>query len=332
MNIDLIHSRMQSEASNREKYLSVKKREALLDATTTEQREFLNHSIKRGKKTVFANVMAQQKGFILPENVESSNIEQLLNEWILEDYIDSGFVNPKTTCECGRPLRYQYVVRHLTTNATLKFGITHFEEHMNLPSDVVADVKKGFLQIDYELDELLQKMELGWTFEKSVGVLPGDFQLKSDVQKSLDMGLPLLDRQIRMLLKDVELHMEQKELSKLPTIEMANFSKAKSSTPIGIGDNLTLNLDLEELVHETVQSVSFLQEKSLEMVRMGISSARVICEILLRDYQISKERFLTGKPKVYVDIIPYLDSFVRAGELRVTAYEDMADREYFVVE
>ena len=331
MNVDLVHYRIQNEASSREKYLSAKEREVLFDTCTTEQKDYLNHVIKRGKKTVFANVMANQKGIVLPENVDSHNIEKLLNEWILEDYIDSGFVNPETSCECGRPLRYQYVVRHLTTNATLKFGITHFEEHMNLPSEVVAEVKKGFLQIDFELDELLQKMQSGWTFEKSVGTLPEDFQLRSDFQKSLDIGIPLLDRQIKILLKELEIQIERIEISKLPTIKLEHSTASTYPTPNKIGENLSLNFELDDFDINVTPTVSFLQEKAYEMVIKGISSARVICEILLKDYQVSKERFLTGKPKIYVDIIPYLDGFVQSGELRVDKYEDMADREYFVV-
>lgn len=332
MNLDMIYFRLQNEEATREKYLSVKKRESILDTTTTEQKDYLNHVIKRGKKTVFANVMAKQKGFVLPENVASNNIEKLLNEWILEDYIDSGFVNPETPCECGRPLRYQYVVRHLTTNATLKFGITHFEEHMNLPSEIVSEVKKGFLQIDYELDELLQKVESGWSLEKNIGTLPGDFELKDNFKQSLDIGIPLLDRQIKLLLNQLDAHMEKDQASKLPKLEMANLSSPKKPTISSIGDNLTLNLNMENIDTKTIQPVSFLQEKAYEMVSSGISSARIICELLIKDYQVSKERFMTGKPKIYVDIIPYLDQFVRSGNLRVSAAEDMSDRDYFLID
>lgn len=331
MNLDMIYFRLQNEASNREKYLSVKKRESILDATTTEQKDYLNNVIKRGKKTVFANVMAKQKGFVLPENVDSNNIEKLLNEWILEDYIDSGFVNPETTCECGRPLRYQYVVRHLTTNATLKFGITHFEEHMNLPSEVVSEVKKGFLEIDYELDELLQKIELGWTLEKNVGTLPGDFEIKNSFKQCLDIGIPLLDRQIKLLLNQLDAHMEKEQISKLPTIEMANHSLPKKPAPSTIGENLILNLEMDSMDLNTIQPVSFLQEKAYEMVLSGISSARIICELLIKDYHVSKERFITGKPKIYVDIIPYLEQYVLSGNLLVSAAKDMSDREYFLI-
>lgn len=325
MNLDTIEYQLWSAASMRTKYLTIGKREAILETTTTAQREYLNNVLKRGKKTVFANAMARQKGLVLPENIDSKDIETLLNEWVLEDYIDSGFVNQETRCECGRPLRYQYIVRHLTTNEVLKFGINHFEDHMSLPAAVVDQVKKGFLQIDYELDELLQKLEQGWSFEQYIGVLPNDFILNNKFQEIIDIGLPLLDRQIMSLLKDLEQYNETIERTKESTMNYVSKPSYTDIPKYNKGDNLELELSFSQ---NTTNSIPYLQEKAYEMVVRGISSTRVICELLIENHQASRDRFLTGKPKIYADIAPYLESFVKSGEFHVSADKNMEDRQY----
>ena len=68
---------------------------------------------------------------------------------------DNGFINPDTPCECGRPLRYQYIVEHKPTNEARRFGITHFEGHTGVSASIINEIKKGFNSIDYEQDELL---------------------------------------------------------------------------------------------------------------------------------------------------------------------------------
>ena len=135
--------------------LNKEEKDLILNSLTPEQKEFIQHHAKKGKKTAFANVLAKDKGIVIPDHVSPEEAELLLDEWILVDYIDNGFINPETPCECGRPLRYQYIVEHKPTNETRRFGITHFEEHTRVSALIINEIKKGFNSIDYEQDELL---------------------------------------------------------------------------------------------------------------------------------------------------------------------------------
>ncbi|MCM3358121.1 DUF3895 domain-containing protein [Psychrobacillus sp. MER TA 171] len=333
MNIDLLEYQTHRDSFRREKYLPINKREELLDLTTPAQRDYLNFLLKRGKKTIFANAMASYKGMVLPEDVTSQETEMLLEEWILEDYIDSGFVNKETCCECGRPLRYQYVVRHLTTNQVLKFGLNHFEQHMELPAEVVSAVKKGFLKIDYELDEVLQKIESGWSFEKNIGELPEGYILKPELNDMRELDLPLLDRQIDALIRDLNEFHDSRE----PAIDEVNnepitinrFQTTNASrTSFFVNNALDLDFGTSDRVFS---SIPYLQDKAHEMVLSGISSTRVICEVLIEKHRAPRERFLTGKPKIYPDIAMHLESYVQSGEFKVTHEKDKKDRKYFPV-
>src|SRR5690606_4361038 len=166
---------------------------------TMPQQEFIKNHVKRGKKTVFANWMARDKGHVLPSGATNEEIERLLDGWILDDYIDNGYVNPNTPCECGRPLRYQYIVRHKTTNETRRFGKDHFEEHVGLDAKLVKDIIKGFNEIDYEFDELMYKFRYGWD-DTILNRIPEGIEIPEDILYSIDLGIPLLKRQYNRLL------------------------------------------------------------------------------------------------------------------------------------
>lgn len=192
--------------------LDVKERDELLNILSTEQREFIEFYVKRGKKTAFANVMAKDKGMMVPDSATVEEMEMLIDDWVLDDYIDNGFTNPDTPCECGKPLRYQYIVRHLSTNQIRRFGIKHFEEHTGLSALLIASIKKGFNQIDYERDELLTKIGDGWSVLDHVSNIPSDLKIAKDIQNHLDANVPLLERQLNRLKRDIITHQEKVSL------------------------------------------------------------------------------------------------------------------------
>lgn len=308
----------------------VSERESLLAQLTEQQRIFLQEQLRRGKKTVFANEMAKNKGIVLPENATSEEIELLLDEWILDDYIDNGFVNTNTPCECGRPLRYQYVVRHKTTNEIRRFGINHFEEHTGIPGSLVHLIQKGFYKIDYELDEILQKVSAGWNIAEEVPLIPEGLVLPSDIQNHIDFDLPLLDRQNKRLkilideyLIEQSLQKPQQENSSTADpfvdytdqfeFELFDISAKPKKTPTKTIDEKTLSNDLKETILDYLETVS---------------STRIICELLIKNQQAPKERYLTGKPKIYPFVSMFLDQLVTKGIIILKEKQSYDDRHY----
>lgn len=82
-------------------YLTTEERERILDTLSEEQKEFLLNDVKQRVRSKFANAVA-------------------MDEWELVDYVDAGRVNPDLRCECGRSLRYQYVIKDLRTDEIKK--------------------------------------------------------------------------------------------------------------------------------------------------------------------------------------------------------------------
>ncbi|MBU9713862.1 DUF3895 domain-containing protein [Evansella tamaricis] len=317
--------------------LTKEERDEIVGSLSEEQRNFILNYVKRGKKTVFANELAKDKGIVLPSNISSEELEHLLDEWVLVDYIDNGFVNPETPCECGRPLRYQYIVKHKTTNEARCFGIKHFEEHTEIPAEIVARIKNGFQTIEYEMDELLVKIKSDWNLMQEIPFLPEDFSFSKDMDLHLKNKVPLLDRQIRRLRQQVLTFMNTGESQpherKRPEI---NESLLERETESKVKEPVAINLFTEEEMpapkREKDVSPHALDPQYREAVQRylkeGVTSARVITELLIKNNGAPRERYTTRKPKLYVAVCFYLDLLVSKAKAKHIGVLELEDRYY----
>lgn len=315
--------------------MEVSERDRILETLTDVQRDFIRLHLKRGKKTVFANHMAKSKGMLLPEDATSEEIEILLDEWILENFIDNGFVNPETPCECGRPLRYQYIVKHKGTGMIRTFGITHFEEHTGIPANIVQAITKGFTVIDYEMDELLYKIETNWRLNEEVTTIPEDYVFPSDIQEHLDAEVPLLDRQIKRLKLDVISKLEELELER----KQEERKQAKEQYVL---DQNTIIIDHDDYQESFFEdellpprdigkkdfATSDYEREIISYLSQNVNSTRIICELLIKELNAPRDRYTTGKPKIYVSICEHLDYLVQQGSVILVNVKGKDDRIY----
>ncbi|SDZ63346.1 Protein of unknown function [Evansella caseinilytica] len=309
--------------------LEKEKRDEWLKKLPPEQRDFLQHHVKRGKKTVFANVLAMDKGIVIPPEADGEELEHLLDEWVLEDYIDNGFVNRDTPCECGRPLRYQYIVKHKTTKETRRFGMTHFEEHTGFPAEIVRKIKHGFQTIEYELDELLYKLHHGWDWQKELPLLPEGYAFPDDIQRHFDAKVPLLNRQLKRMKQQISSFLDDRR--SLPRPQKAVAGQRDDAEAIAEQLETTLfnedPLSFRGTVHPYPLAAEW-QQAALSYINEGVTSARIVCELLIKNEQAPAARYASQCPKIYVPVCFFLDSLVRAGALTYTGSRNVADRYY----
>lgn len=174
--------------------LTYEERKTLLESLSEAQRLYLNQFVRKRRKSLFGNALAKDKGSMLTYD------ESLDSEWELLEVKDAGphykEVEEKLFCECGRLLRYQYVVLHRETGLIKYLGSEHFEEHLGFSPQVVKEIVKGIHEVHYELDEMLSKIRDHWQ-------MPFDFQIPievpEDICTQLKLGLPLLERQLARL-------------------------------------------------------------------------------------------------------------------------------------
>ncbi|MDT2670282.1 hypothetical protein [Enterococcus dongliensis] len=79
----------------------------------------------------------------------------------IDDEYERG-VHSQLKCACGRPLKYQFVIKSKSQRQEIRLGIQHFKDHLGISQQVAEEIKKGVAHVDLALDELL------WLTEKEL--------------------------------------------------------------------------------------------------------------------------------------------------------------------
>ncbi|WP_072331614.1 MULTISPECIES: DUF3895 domain-containing protein [unclassified Paenibacillus] len=325
--------------------LGVEQRDDYLSRLSEEQRNFLIHNMTRSRRTIFAQQMAKAKGAVIPEEADPEDIEKYLDGWIYTGYTDAGKVSPDLLCECGHQLRYQHQVQHKETGQIMHFGIKHLGDHLGLDPKIVALIMKGFQTLDYELDEILLKIEDGWRLDE--WFFQDGFEIPSDIQAHLELNLPLLDRQVERLRRKLRIYMEQMQT------ERAAARRERFARPVPenfeqhVSENNT-SLFQGTLFEDIISAPDSIERSSAQgryykghetkvqedlkpivwrELQKGIKSVRVITEQLQEAAGVDRRRYSTGKLHLYVPVCIYLDELVHSGQLRLV-HQSMEDREY----
>lgn len=298
--------------------LSVEEKDKLLASLNIQQRQYLLERLIRSRRTTFANIMARAKWAFVPPNSTFEEIEALLDEWVYTHYIDAGEVTPELRCECGRPLRYQHIVEHKTTGQVMKFGIQHLQDHLGIDAKMVQDIMEGFQAIDYEMDEILEKINRNW--DNADKLPPGyeSIEMPADIKDHLALNIPLLNAQL-VKLRGLINNTGRPSRSVMPSpptyrtaakdAQLDLFALTDAANEVGGG----LSQENKEIITSYLQS--------------GIRSARIICEKLIQDKRVTEDRFLTDKPRIYLDVCFYIDDLVLNGYCKLLE-QNHEDRKY----
>ncbi|MHA6250895.1 DUF3895 domain-containing protein [Oceanobacillus sp. CAU 1775] len=315
------------------KYLTQTERDKLLLNLNKKQKEFFHEYLRRGRKTAFANVLARDKA----AGVDEASITEVAQEWEFQDFIDAGpgwRADAQLFCECGRALRYQYVVFNNQTKEVKKFGITHFEEHIGIPAHLVKEIINGIVKIDYEGDEILIKIANGWTLaDEQIFEIPIDVTIPNDIQFHFDNNVPLLNRQITALkrliadyLRDKEeerLHKERmkiKEETEKKKLEVSNLRKKKLQSQIW---------DYELGISAELQAGIMVYLDSLYEPQFLASD---VCDYLITYHDASNERYSSGSYKIFSHVCIFLEKLIPKGKLEFIGRRNGIDREYKLLE
>ncbi|GAF66406.1 putative ATPase [Bacillus sp. TS-2] len=307
-----------------ELYLSRSDRDFIMSDLTDEQRNFLVEERKLNKKSRFANEMAKAKGHYVSSDTTPEELDEIIKTWTLIDYLDAGPDYNKTKalrCECGRPIRYQYIVQNKITGETLKFADTHFKEHTLIPSHIVKEVKSGWNLIDLELDEVLLKFKKKEYFNQQI--IPEGFEIPNKIKQYFIHSLPLpnsLEWKLNRLLDEAR-WMDARRKS----LEASNMSKGnensskdhqmtfKQQSLFELEDKNKYGLDF----HLSIEELDYIEQ----CIRKGINSVSIICENMIENKIIKNERFATNKPKIHPYICMFIESLEQAGQIKIIKKE-----------
>lgn len=276
-------------------YLSKTERDQIFSMMNSAQQTFLMDELKRGKRTTFANILARDKGDVITENMMLDEVESLLGEWRLLDVIDAGpaykHIKPPYKCQCGKVLRYQYIIEHLSTKEIRKFGIVHFEEHTGFPPQVIKEITQGFEKIDYELDEILTKYVQNWTLQLD---FPEGFMLPEEIMKAIGLRLPLLDRQVAKLSVKIREYKMSLRSIRVTSDRATEFRPSK-------------RIEIDQAFVKAITP----------FLKSGTISARDISKKLLGllgNSECTSERQNERQHELYANIIIYMDGLCAKGD------------------
>ena len=295
--------------------LSQNERNELLALVTDEQKEYLINNVKRGRRTIFGNIMAEEKvQAIKSVDIDLQDDERKIEDWDIVDYMDFGPGNRLGKCACGMTLRYEFTVQHKQTNKTIKYGKYHLSAFLDLPiKDIDAEMDK-LRRIDYELDELLNKIkDVDYGYE-ILEEIPEKIELPKDIMEHIEHHIPLLDSQIRKIesvLREAEKLEIAKRLEKAKAILRKHFEKEqkeKKERDQKILESITQLID---------PSTATIAEIAYSLVLSGVSSATQISHIIRDNFNVDK-RISMGilqRPYIYFDVINALKNEAENGTL-----------------
>jgi len=165
-------------------YLTNEERGKIILQMTKEQKVALFRSLKLTHKSRMGNILAAYKGS---------------REWEFYGYIDHGKVRKSIRCECGQPLRYQFILKNRVTGEKKSLGVIHLQDELKMSSKIANAVHKGIQKIDYDLDEILIRFKAGWKIPSYIERNLSELPLTKEMKLLLDHGLPLLERQVDYL-------------------------------------------------------------------------------------------------------------------------------------
>lgn len=314
-------------------HLTQKERGSLLNKATDKQKVFIKEYLKHGRRTVFSNVLAKGKA----SSVKDGGVESAAKRWELIDYLDAGNdwqTQSQLFCECGRKLRYQYVVRNDKTGETKKFGITHFQDHTDIPPDLVKDIVKGIEKIDFEMDELLLKIADGWSLlAAGITGIPDSVEIPRDIQEHFDHDVPLLESQIRRLKGRMAQHIRNIEIKALENrkrIKAESAQQRKSQMKVLQQQNIEGNIISETVpLEEKLQLGVVVYLNNLKKLRF---QATEVCLELIDVHGDSSESYSSGKPRIFPFVCMYLEYLSKQGLIYLVEKQGVDDRTYDLIE
>ena len=288
--------------------LTINKRKELLEHVSEKQREFIEEKLKIGRKTSFMRFIESEKVSVIKmtDDITLEEIEKQAQDWHIVDYHDYGLGNRAGKCACGRTLRYEFIVEHSITKKRIHYGKDHLADFFNINVSDINAVINGIHEVNLEADELLLKIQNNEYGYEIIELLPNEAIISTDVQAHLDYHVPLLDCQIKRLLKTIEVLNIRKQYEQV----IKEYEKTEYS-------------DKLEIIHSVNEQFHLMNQEgrvdiaavAYQFVLKNISSATMISHIIRDYYNVSKEYSMSvsGRPRIYADVLRGLHSYAEKG-------------------
>ncbi|QBP39863.1 hypothetical protein E2636_01245 [Paenisporosarcina antarctica] len=348
--------------------LTVNEREHFLSLVTTEQRDFLETEVKRGRRTIFENAMREEKiSAIKSVDIALEDDEKNVVDWMISDYIDFGLGNLEGRCACRRRLRYQFTVEHQKSGKKIQYGKEHLSTFLNIDVRDIDGVIHELDKFDFELDELLVKIQEDDYGYEHYEKIQDKSVVAKDILKHMELHIPLFDRQINRLknlyknqleaiLKkkrkaqlEIELKKHQQDKEQFEQLKRENkqiedmlfaqrkdeFEKKNQENEYKkkqLLKNKVRNAKQMEALQELIGYGAKLEDVAYSLVLDGKHSAVEISKIIVTHMNVDKRISVgtLGRPYIYMDVLLALRTHVENGKLIMDESSNVDDCIFFV--
>jgi hypothetical protein len=136
---------------------------------TIEEREVLTNQLNHKQKQLLEKHRKYRIRSLFLKNSYMQTTQWRFSELKVNPFYPEAFSDgTKLKCDCGRPLKYQFILQSNKKKKTIALGINHFADHLNIPIEVAREIQKGVNEIDIALDELLWLKKNQVVFPESV--------------------------------------------------------------------------------------------------------------------------------------------------------------------
>lgn len=135
-----------------EEVFDKKKKAQKLASLPKKRRQFIQEQHKYQLRSYFLN-----NNYSLATNWEFIALK-------VDPYYMQGNKSHNLKCDCGRSLKYQYIIQSVKTGKRLKLGISHFKDHLNITDELANEIKRNISKVDLAINELLWLETSGYKF------------------------------------------------------------------------------------------------------------------------------------------------------------------------
>lgn len=124
---------------------------------SSDERQFYLNQLTEAQKSVLERYHKEEKSTLLQNQIFGES-----DEWEFKDIEVSAHYRDKSKseeerlwCECGKELKYQYILLDRVENQTRKLGIEHFKQHASIPENIARQILNKKYKLDEWLDDIL---------------------------------------------------------------------------------------------------------------------------------------------------------------------------------
>ena len=190
------------------------------DRLTKLQWDFLENHIQASRHDFYRTKKVKLKGKFIEDGLDASTVDDLLDEWVIDQVLHGDPGDKPYQCQCGRRVRHLYVVKHRRKAITLKLGSTCYKDYIGIDAEKFVEVSALNQTLVAEREVIIDRYDIGHI--ELMKFLLDYEDLDPLYREQLSLGLPLSYKQETKAYKDLKVEDESSLVTVKESIRKLN--------------------------------------------------------------------------------------------------------------